>query len=90
EALAFAREQMLSGNFDIIILDEVNVALHMHLLDVKTMMEFLREKPESVELVLTGRNAPQEILEVADLVTEMREVKHYYRKGILAREGIEY
>ncbi|MEM3493574.1 MAG: cob(I)yrinic acid a,c-diamide adenosyltransferase [Thermoplasmata archaeon] len=90
EALEFAREQMLSGNFDIIILDEVNVALHMHLLDVKTMMEFLREKPESVELVLTGRNAPQEILEVADLVTEMREVKHYYRKGILAREGIEY
>lgn len=90
QALNYAREQMLSGNFDIIILDEINVALSMHLLEIGLVLDFLEQKPDSVEIVLTGRNAPNEILEIADLVTEMRAVKHYYMKGVKAREGIEY
>ncbi|MCX8173322.1 MAG: cob(I)yrinic acid a,c-diamide adenosyltransferase [Thermoplasmata archaeon] len=90
QALNYAKEQMLSGSFDIIILDEINVALQMQLLGVSAVLDFLRQKPEDVEVVLTGRNAPKELLEIADLVTEMREVKHYYKKGIGAREGIEY
>ncbi|MEM3395921.1 MAG: cob(I)yrinic acid a,c-diamide adenosyltransferase [Thermoplasmata archaeon] len=90
QALDHAREQMVSGSFDVIILDEINVAMDLQLLEVPAVMEFLKQKPERVEVVLTGRNAPKEILEIADLVTEMREVKHYYKKGVEAREGIEF
>lgn len=90
QGLNYAREQMLSGKFDVLILDEINAALHMKLLDLNDILLFLKEKPESLEVVLTGRNAPKEIVEIADLVTEMREIKHYYTKGVEAREGIEY
>ena len=84
-----AREAMLSGKYDIVVLDEVNVTVWFGLLDVEEVLAFLDEKPEPVEVVLTGRRAPQEMIERADLVTEMREVKHYYQQGVLAREGIE-
>jgi cob(I)alamin adenosyltransferase len=87
--LARAREAMLSGEYDIIVLDEVNVTVWFGLLDVEQVLAFLDEKPERVEVILTGRRAPQELIERADLVTEMREVKHYYEQGVLAREGIE-
>ena len=79
-----------SGNFDIVILDEVNVAVHLGLLSAKDLIEVLREKPSKVEVVLTGRYASKEIIDIADLVTEMREVKHPYARGIQARKGIEY
>jgi cob(I)alamin adenosyltransferase len=87
--LGRAREAMLSGEYDIIVLDEVNVTIWFGLLDVEQVLAFLDEKPERVEVILTGRRAPQELIERADLVTEMREVKHYYEQGVLAREGIE-
>lgn len=80
---------MLSGQYEIIVLDEVNVSIWFGLLTVGEVLAFLDRKPESVEVVLTGRHAPQELIERADLVTEMREVRHYYTHGVAARDGIE-
>jgi len=80
---------MLSGKYDIVIVDEVCVAIYFTLLKTKEVLMLLEERPEAVELILTGRYCPSELIERADLVTEMREIKHYYRKGILARKGIE-
>jgi len=84
-----AREILSSGEFQLVVLDEINPALSMGLLPLEEVLEALRERPSSVEVVLTGRNAPGPLLEAADLVTEMREVKHYYRRGVPARVGIE-
>jgi cob(I)alamin adenosyltransferase len=84
-----ARAAMLSGRYDIVVLDEVNIAIWFGLLAVEEVLAFLEQKPERVELVLTGRRAPQELIERADLVTEMQEVKHYYQQGVAARKGIE-
>ncbi|MGC8821045.1 MAG: cob(I)yrinic acid a,c-diamide adenosyltransferase [Fervidobacterium sp.] len=78
------------GQYDIVILDEVNVAIYYGLFTVQDVIRSLTNRPEHVEIILTGRYAPQELIDIADLVTEMREVKHYFQKGILAREGIEY
>ncbi|MFC2092660.1 cob(I)yrinic acid a,c-diamide adenosyltransferase [Bacteroidota bacterium] len=88
-ALAKARGKMLSGMFDLIILDEICVAIYFRLLDVNEVLKLIEEKPEQVELILTGRYCPDELIDKADLVTEMKEVKHYYQKGIIARKGIE-
>ena len=88
--LARAQEAMLSGKHDIVVLDEVNVALWFGLLSEDAVLSLLDERPKNVELVLTGRRAPQALLDRADLVTEMQEVKHYYADGIVARKGIEY
>jgi cob(I)alamin adenosyltransferase len=90
EALVLATNIIESGEYDIVILDEVNVALSLKLLDLEKVLKLVRSKPPHIELVLTGRNAPQEIVEIADLVTEMKEVKHPYNKGFGARKGIEY
>jgi len=79
-----------NGKYDLVILDEVNIALYYKLIDIEDLLELIKNKPEHVELVLTGRYAPQELIEAADLVTEMKEVKHYYQQGIEARNGIEY
>lgn len=84
-----ARAAMLSGRYDIVVLDEVNVSIWFGLLTVEEVLAFIDQKPTRVELVLTGRRAPQELIERADLVTEMLEVKHYYQQGVMAREGIE-
>lgn len=84
-----AREAMRSGQYDIVVLDEVNVTVWFGLLTVEEVLAFLDERPAHVEVILTGRRAPQELIERADLVTEMREVKHYYRQGVAARKGIE-
>jgi len=84
-----AREAMLSGQYDIVVLDEVNVTIWFGLLTVEEVLAFLDQRPEHVEVILTGRRAPQELIERADLVTEMREVKHYYQQGVMARKGIE-
>lgn len=90
KALARAEELMLSGEWDIIVLDEINNALWFELISLDEVLELLRKKPEHVELVLTGRNAPPEVVAAAQLVTEMVEIKHPYQVGIGARQGIEY
>ncbi|MBJ6726785.1 cob(I)yrinic acid a,c-diamide adenosyltransferase [Geomesophilobacter sediminis] len=89
EALALAREKLTSGEYDLVILDEANGAVSMGLLPVEDLLSLMQEKPARVELVLTGRNAHEKVIEAADLVTEMREVKHYYKAGVPARVGIE-
>jgi cob(I)alamin adenosyltransferase len=90
EAWVFAREQVLSGVYDMIILDEINNAVDYGLLEVSRILEVLKEKPDRITLVLTGRGADPAIIEIADLVTEMGEVKHPFRKGKKARKGIEF
>lgn len=90
EALKFAEEIVNSGEYDIVILDEINVALNLRLIKTNEVVELIKNKPKHVELVLTGRYAPSEIIDAADLVTEMREVKHPYAQGTLGRKGIEY
>ncbi len=83
------REIIRSGKYDIVILDEANIATHFNLFSVEDLLSVVAEKPPAVELVITGRYADRRIIECADLITEMREVKHYYQKGVPAREGIE-
>ena len=80
---------MLSAKYDIVIMDEVCVAIHFGLLRNEDVVSILAEKPPEVELILTGRYCPAAIIEKADLVTEMQEIKHYYQKGVAARKGIE-
>jgi cob(I)alamin adenosyltransferase len=87
--LARMREALASGAYDLVVFDELNTALHFGMVGVDEALAVLEEKPEWTEVVLTGRGAPQEILDRADLVTEMREIKHYYSKGVQARVGIE-
>ena len=90
EAWAEARAAIDSGEWDLVILDEINYAISYHKLDPQVVAEALRNKPEMVNVILTGRNAHPLLIELADTVTEMREVKHAYQKGILAQRGIEY
>ncbi|MGH9562845.1 MAG: cob(I)yrinic acid a,c-diamide adenosyltransferase [Terracidiphilus sp.] len=90
EAWAEAREAILSGEWDMVILDEINYAISYKMLDPEVVAETLCSKPEMVHVILTGRNAHPLLVELADTVTEMREVKHAYQKGILAQKGIEY
>lgn len=82
-------DAMISGKYQIIILDEINVALHFNLLEEKEIHRLLDQKPHQIEVILTGRYAPQSLVDRADLVTEMKEIKHYYSQGIKARKGIE-
>lgn len=79
-----------SGKYDLVILDEINIALKLELIKASEVIDMIKDKPSSVELVLTGRYCPKSLLKYADLVTEMRKVKHPFDKGILARKGIEY
>lgn len=90
QALAAAREAILSGNYDLVILDEVNVAIAWKLIEVDEVARLIRDKPRNVELILTGRYADSKLIELADLVTEMVKIKHPYDKGVPARKGIEY
>ena len=89
EALELATKHLTSGDYDLVILDEINGATSYGLIDVEQVLELIRLKPEKVELVLTGRNASEQVIAAADLVTEMRNVKHYYQAGVPARTGIE-
>ncbi len=79
-----------SGKYDLIVLDEANIALYYNLFSVGELIGVIKNKPKSTEIVITGRYAPPELIEIADLVTEMKEVKHYYQQGVEAREGIEF
>lgn len=84
-----AKETILGAKADIVVLDEINCAVDFGLLPVGEVLDLLRRKPDGMEIVLTGRGAPEEIVDAADLVTEMREIKHYYAKGVDARVGVE-
>ena len=90
QGLQTVREAVASGDFHVVVCDEVNVAVNLNLVSAEDVLEIVRTRPEHVEVVLTGRDAPQEFLEAADLVTEMRMVKHFYEAGIPARRGIEF
>jgi len=90
EALELAKEVVKNGEYDVVILDEINVAMSLRLIKVEDVIELIKNKPKHVELVLTGRYVPKEIIEIADLVTEMKEIKHPYSKGIPPRKGIEF
>lgn len=90
KALSFAKEVLKKGDYDMVILDEINVALDFNLIPLKDLLELIDSKPDSVELVLTGRYAHSKVIERADLVSEVIEVKHPYMKGVEARKGIEY
>lgn len=79
----------LSGDYDLVVLDELNVAVALGVVDVDDTVRLVRQRPPEVELVITGRKAPPELLALADLVTEMRAVRHYYDSGVAARLGIE-
>jgi cob(I)alamin adenosyltransferase len=90
EALEHGREIVKSGDYDLVVLDEINVALEWRLIQLQDVLSLLDQKPENVELILTGRYAHPEVIARADLVTEMKEIKHPYHKGIVSRRGIEY
>ncbi|MBN1368334.1 MAG: cob(I)yrinic acid a,c-diamide adenosyltransferase [Dehalococcoidales bacterium] len=90
QTLEYAEERMLNSEYDLLILDEVFIAIQYKLISVRQILELIDKKPESLELILTGRNAPEAILERADLVTEMRKIRHPFEKSIHARVGIEY
>lgn len=90
EALEHGRQALLSGRYDLVIMDEVHVAAKLGLISVEDILALMREKPKKVELVLTGRDADPRVIEAADLVTQMTLIKHPYQKGITARYGIEY
>lgn len=89
EGLKKIKEALRSKEYEIVIADEICVAYHFDLLDLEDLIDLIDVKPSNVELVLTGRKAPKKLIEMADLVTEMKEVKHPYQQGIKAREGIE-
>ena len=88
-ALKEVRELMLSGKYQVIILDEANIATFYNLFTVDELLDLIQAKPDDVELVITGRRAHERVIEAADLVTEMKEIKHYFQKAVQAREGIE-
>jgi len=89
EGLSKAWIAMKKGNYDIVVFDEIITAHYFHLISLEDMLNIARNKPENVEVILTGRYAPKELIDAADLVTEMLEIKHYYQKGVSARDGIE-
>jgi len=89
EGLLESRRALLSGEYAVVILDEANVATHFGLFSVESLLELIAARPAGVELVITGRRADPRVIERADLVTEMREVKHYYTRGVGGRKGIE-
>ncbi|MCH5243056.1 MAG: cob(I)yrinic acid a,c-diamide adenosyltransferase [Muribaculaceae bacterium] len=85
-----AEEWINSGQYELVILDEINVAIHLGLIQPQKVIELLSHKPAHVEIIITGRHAIPEIIEMADLVTEMKEIKHYYTKGVQSRKGIDF
>jgi len=89
QGLERIREAMFSGQYDILVMDEINVTVWFGLLSADEVIDVLNQRPENMEVILTGRNAPEQLINAADLVTEMKEIKHYYTQGVLARDGIE-
>ena len=89
DALEYVRNNM-DKNYDLIILDEVNVAIKEGLLTVKDVLSIVKSRPKYLHMILTGRNAPRKLMEVADLITEMKEIKHPFKLGVLAQPGVDY
>jgi cob(I)alamin adenosyltransferase len=90
QTLEFARRQILSGNYDMVILDEIFIASSRNFITTKEILDMIEQKPEPVEMILTGRNAPVEVIQRADLVTEMLMIKHPFDEGVEARPGVEF
>ena len=90
EALRTSEKIISSGLYDVVILDEINCAVNLKLIGLRSVLGLIQQRPLHVSLVLTGRRAPQPIIDVADLVTEMRKIKHPYDKGMTARKGIDF
>ena len=90
DAIQLVHQKMESGQFDILILDEINNALHLRLIDLEQVLEIIQHKPPQMHLILTGRDAHPQVIELADTVSEIKEVKHAYRKGIEPQPGIDY
>jgi cob(I)alamin adenosyltransferase len=89
QGLKRIKEVIDSGDYDLVVLDEVMIAIYFKLFSVEDVIELIKNRPEQMEMVCTGRYAPEVLLDLADLVTEMKEVKHYYQQGVMARKGIE-
>jgi cob(I)alamin adenosyltransferase len=90
DAVVLAKEKISSGVYDVIILDEVNYAVKLNLVSQNDLLDLIKSKPERTSLVLTGNYATESVIAVADLVTEMKEIKHPYQKGIKAKKGIDF
>ena len=90
EAIKISNEKIQSGKYDIVILDEINYAVNLNLISVDDVLKLVKAKPDDIDLVLTGNYAKEEVVEIADLVTEMKEIKHPFQKGIKAKEGIDF
>ena len=90
EAIKICKKKISSRNFDLVILDEVNYAIDLGLINIEDVIELIKTKPDSLDVVLTGNNAKQEIIDLADLVTEMKEIKHPFKSGIKAKKGIDF
>src|SRR3972149_1852481 len=90
KALEFAEEKVREGDFNLLILDEINVAVSLGLLDAGRVLKFLNNRPKDLNTILTGRNAPPEFIQIADLVSEVKEVQHPFSKGETAKKGIEF
>jgi len=90
EALKICREKIFSEKYDVVILDEVNYAINLELISIEDIIKLIKEKPDDLDLVLTGNHAKNEIIELADLVTEMKEIKHPFKSGIKAKKGIDF
>jgi cob(I)alamin adenosyltransferase len=90
EAIRISNEKIQSGRYDIVILDEINYAVNLNLISLEDVLDLIKSKPQNVDLVLTGNYAKNEVIEAADLVTEMREIKHPFQQGIKAKKGIDF
>ena len=90
EALTFAKQKLASGDYHLVLLDEIFIAVGLGLFGVDDVLDLMNARPEKTTLILTGRGAPQEVIDRADTVTEMKEIKHAYRSGILAQRGVDY
>ena len=90
DTLEISKEKMMSGNFDVVILDEINYALQLKLLNLNDVIDLIKSKPAELDLVLTGNHAEEKVIELADLVTEMKEIKHPFKSGIKAKKGIDF
>ena len=90
DTLVISREKIMSGKFDVVILDEINYAVQLELLKLDDVIDLIKSKPAELDLVLTGNHATKEVIELADLVTEMKEIKHPFKSGLKAKKGIDF
>jgi len=90
EALAAARQRIHAGSWDIVVLDEINNAVHLGLIDIREVLDLVKNKPPGLHVILTGRDAHPDLIAAADMVTEMRDIKHPYDKGVAAQKGIDF